>query len=119
MMPSTDQPRWISHPHNSTGISSSTHHPDVSVHSGSAFSSGNTPSAHHSTINSYIEPGGYLEDMENYLHHGQPGYYGLNMQQYRAVHHRTISGKSNKVAFFATSYFSYFQNFCIAQINLR
>ena len=92
MMPSTDQPRWFSHPHHPSGIPSSTAHPDVSVPGGTPFTSGMTPGPHHPSLNPYIESGGYLEDMESYLHH-QPGYYGLNVQQYRAVHHRSISGK--------------------------
>jgi len=107
-MSSTDQPRWFSHPHHPAGIPASTPHPEVSL-PGAAFTSGMTPGSHHPSLNPYIEPGGYLEDMENYLHHhSQPGYYGFNVQQYRAVHHRSISGKSEKlclkIIFFASSW---------------
>ena len=90
-MSSTDQARWFSHSH--SGVPSSTHPVEVSgvVPGGVPFTSGAAPCAH-PAINPYIESGSYLEDMENYLHHGQPGYYGLNMQ-YRAAHQRSLTGK--------------------------
>ena len=93
MMPSTEQPRWFPHPPHHSGIPSSTHYPEVS--GGGPFSSGSVPAAHHPAIHSYVEPGGYLDEMENYLQHFEGsagGYYGLNMQ-YRAAHQRSLTGE--------------------------